>query len=344
MEPVAVTIALDWSPNTNHIGFYIAKAKGFYSESNLAVTLLSTHHDDYARTPASRVFDGSVMFAVSPSETVISSHTSPSSETIFPLVAVAALQLVDSSAIVTLASGGIGTPADLDGKVYASSGARYEGRIVQELIKRDGGSGVFKEVVPTGGSLHCWESFLGRHADAVWIFLGWEGIDAKRCGIELNVFPLEEIPYGYSPVLVADPKRLALAANATTTRAFLAASARGFAFAAAHPEEAARLFFDVATAENPDLPRPLNLDMCIESTRFLADCGTWKGAWGRMEPARWLEFVGWLHSTGLLTSARQSRTPNVVANTVSLDDLRQGNSGELLPLLDSTVLFSNAFF
>ena len=41
-------------------------------------------------------------------------------------------------------------------------------------------------------------------ADATWVFMGWEGVDAKRKGIELNAFSLEDfsIPYGYSPVLV----------------------------------------------------------------------------------------------------------------------------------------------
>ena len=72
-----ITVALDWTPNTNHIGFYVAKAKGWYTEAGLDVTILSTHHDDYKRTPASRVVDGSAQFAVTPTESVISSHTQP---------------------------------------------------------------------------------------------------------------------------------------------------------------------------------------------------------------------------------------------------------------------------
>ena len=42
-------------------------------------------------------------------------------------------------------------------------------------------------------------------ADATWVFMGWEGVDAKRRGVGLNAFSLEDfnIPYGYSPVLVA---------------------------------------------------------------------------------------------------------------------------------------------
>jgi hypothetical protein len=130
-------------------------------------------------------------------------------------------------------------------------------------------------------------------------------------------------------VLVADPAHLATIPAAA--KAFLEATARGFAFAAAQPDAAAALFVALANAENPDLPTPLNGSMCAQSTRYLAEEGAFldaaSGAWGRMDGARWTAFVSWLHSAGLLTSATQSRSPDGV-NTVSLDDLRAGKAGE----------------
>ena len=59
---------------------------------------------------------------------------------------VAVLLQKQTSTIVTLKSSGLDRPAKLDGKVYASYAARYEGRIVQKLIQADGGSGDYKEV------------------------------------------------------------------------------------------------------------------------------------------------------------------------------------------------------
>ena len=70
-------VALDWTPNTNHTGFYIAKAKGLYKDAGLDVAILSPHCDGYKTTPASRVADGTSTFAVCPSESVISHHTHP---------------------------------------------------------------------------------------------------------------------------------------------------------------------------------------------------------------------------------------------------------------------------
>jgi ABC-type nitrate/sulfonate/bicarbonate transport system substrate-binding protein len=169
MSPI--TVALDWTPNTNHVGFYVAKAKGWYGDAGLEVTLLSPHHDGYKATPASRVADGSASFAVTPTESVVSSHTLPSHRVAKPrLVAVAALQARSTSAVVTLKASGRDTPGKLDGCNYASYGARYEGRIVQQLIKNGGGTGDYTESVPD--MLGIWNTLLAGKADATWVFLG----------------------------------------------------------------------------------------------------------------------------------------------------------------------------
>jgi ABC-type nitrate/sulfonate/bicarbonate transport system substrate-binding protein len=315
------------------------KARGFYAEAGLDVTLLSPHHDAYKTTPASRLADGNADFAVTPSETVVSAHTQPAGSSKPKLVAVAALQQVDTSAIVTLKSSGIDTPAKLDGKVYSSYGARYEGRIVQALIQADGGSGEYIERVDE--MLGIWQTLLAGKADATWVFMGWEGIEAARKGVELNVFRLKDasVPYGYSPVLAANPEKV----DAQTTRAFLAATARGFAEAAASPEAAARDFVALAVKENPGLPTPLDEAMCVDSLKWLAAEGAIVGAgWGRMEEARWRDFLGWLHARGLLTSAVNSRAPDG-GEKRSLDELRAGAAGELVAVPEAAALFTNEY-
>ena len=96
MKPVA--IALDWTPNTNHAGFYVAKAKGFYAEAGLDVELLSPHVDGYKETPASKLTSGQAHFAVTPSETVVSFHTNKA-EAKPKIVAVATLLQVRCAAL-----------------------------------------------------------------------------------------------------------------------------------------------------------------------------------------------------------------------------------------------------
>ena len=164
-----MVVALDWTPNGNHIGFYVAKAEGLYERAGLDVRLISPHDAAYVGsyvdpsadanaassgssssatpapyvTPCSKVADGSAHFGINSPEGVVGWNVSDGKPR---LKAVAAL-LHDrnTSAIVTLRSSGIDAPRKLDGKTYASYAARFEGRIVQKMIQADGGAGDFKE-------------------------------------------------------------------------------------------------------------------------------------------------------------------------------------------------------
>ena len=98
----------------------------------------------------------------------------------------------------------------------------------------------------------------------------------------------------YSPVLLAHPDSLAGAA-AATTKAFLAATAEGYRYAAAHPAEAAALFVRQASADHPDLPQPLDPAMCVDSLAALAPHTlAADGRWGVQAEARWAAFLDWL--------------------------------------------------
>jgi ABC-type nitrate/sulfonate/bicarbonate transport system substrate-binding protein len=163
-------VALDWTPNTNHVGFFIAAERGWYGEAGLDVQLLSPHVDGYKTTPAAHLANGSADLACVPSESVISAATWPTSHGVREkpaLVAVAALLQQDASAVVALQSSGITRPRELDGKRYASYAARYEGRLVQSLIRADGGSGSFIELTPP--MLDIWPMLLAGQADATWV-------------------------------------------------------------------------------------------------------------------------------------------------------------------------------
>lgn len=337
-----IKIALDWTPNGNHVGFFVAKARGLYAAAGLEVSFVSPHSDGYTATPASRVESGEALLACTPSETVISFATRPSSAPKPAVKAVAALLQADDSAIVTLASSGIDRPAKLAGKRYASYSARYEGRIVQQLIKADGGSGDYEELsLP---HLGLWNTVCGGAADATWVFMGWEGVEARLKGLELNAFSLGDygIPYGYSPVVIAHPDSLS-GPRAAAVRAVLAATAEGYRWAAANPREAAAAMAAAVAAEFPDLPA-LDPELVKGSVEAVAGaCLDPAGRWGAMDAGRWGAFLDWLSAQGLLTTKVQSRTEG--ADTASLDALRAGDAGEAIPreTVDETALFTNEF-
>ncbi|ESS02343.1 MAG: ABC-type nitrate/sulfonate/bicarbonate transport system, periplasmic component [uncultured archaeon A07HR67] len=287
-----IDLALDWTPNTNHTGFYVAREKGYYAEEGIEVAIRSPADDAYETTPANRVATGEATLAIGPSESVISYHTHPE----YPsLTAVAAVCQTDRSAIVTLADESIDRPAELDGRRYASYDARFEDDIVRQLIRNDGGDGDVDIVTPP--KLGIWNTVLDGDADATWVFMPWEGLLAERDGVDLTPFYLDEydIPYGYTPVLLARPETIA--DDAERLEGFLTASARGYRFAAENPAEAATILREAATGIDADDP-----DFLERSQRELAEAYlTADGEWGWMTTERWDRFVTWLADRDILT-------------------------------------------
>ncbi len=312
-EPTPLTLALDWTPNTNHTGFYVAQANGWYREAGLDVRIEHPGDDNYATTPARKVAQGKADLAIAPSESVLSYRTTDEP---VPLVAIAAVLARDASAVVTLASSGLDRPSALAGRTYASYQARFEDAIVQSMVRVDGGgSGDVQICYPP--KLGIWDTLLQGDADATWIFDPWEGVQADRAGVDLNRFVLSDygIPYGYSPVLVARADRVEQKADAI--RAFLSASRRGFTFASKEPDAAADLLIQEA-----DHSTLADADFVRQSQHIIAPYYADDGKpWGEMRVNVWESFVGWIADHGLIvdTSGTAIAAPDV--STLFTNDL-----------------------
>eukprot|EP00277_Geminigera_cryophila_P043427 CAMPEP_0173063284 /NCGR_PEP_ID=MMETSP1102-20130122/4297_1 /TAXON_ID=49646 /ORGANISM="Geminigera sp., Strain Caron Lab Isolate" /LENGTH=326 /DNA_ID=CAMNT_0013930067 /DNA_START=200 /DNA_END=1180 /DNA_ORIENTATION=- len=307
-----ISVALDWTPNTNHSGFFVAQAQGLYEAAGLEVEFHSPLDNNYEKTPRMRVESGECHMGITPSETVISCHTSdkalPEGQR---LVAVAALLQTQTSAIVTLKSSGIASPKQLDGKKYASYEGRFEMPIIQQLIRDDGGEGKAIEVTPGEHGLGIFNTLLNKPDEyhATWVFMPWEGVIARQKGVELNVFTLDAIPYGYTPILVG--REDVLNGIKTAIEAFLAATAKGYQFAAQHPQESAAIVVDVAKHKGIELSNAIVEESAKElGGAFL----TADGSWGTMETTRWEAFTTWLSTNGIVTD-RAGKAVEVPAAT-----------------------------
>jgi ABC-type nitrate/sulfonate/bicarbonate transport system substrate-binding protein len=308
-----IRLALDWTPNTIHTGFYVAAHKGWYENVGIEVEFLSSDEDSYATSPAKKVAEGLADLAIAPSESAISFQTK---ENFVPLIAIAAVLAKDASAIVALQSSDINRPAQLDSRTYASYDARFENFIVNQMILNDGGRGDFNIIYPD--RLGIWSTLLSGSADATWVFLPWEGVEARLKGIELNAFQLGDydIPYGYSPVLLAHSDYIQN--EQKTLKAFLQATARGYQFAKNDPIEAARILQAAAPQlENTD-PNFIEQSQVFISQYYFDE----QGNWGVMQIKIWEEFVDWLKKENILEAS----------SDVPMDDL------------DVYQLFTNEFF
>ena len=287
-----LSIALDWTPNTNHTGFFVAQELGYYTASGVELHIISPATDEYATTPAKKLELGEVDFAVAPFESVISLNTKPAR---VPAVAIAALLQQDISSIATLAASNIARPKDLDGRTYASYRARYEDAIVRQLIVNDGGAGDFTITYPD--KLGIWNTLLTGAADATWIFDNWEGVEAETQGLALRTFALADygIPYGYSPVVMAMAE--GIAARRAEYTAFLQATKKGFQFAIQNQREAT----DILRQHIPERDARL-IDLEKSQAAAAAFYGN-PSEWGTMAASRVEAFLDWLIAHGLETEA-----------------------------------------
>jgi len=285
-----VRLALDWTPNTNHLGFFVAQQEGWYEEAGVRLEVLP-----YGGTAPEAIlaahqaecgisFQDSMTFAVAAGA---------------PIVSVMAILQHTAQEIAVLADSGIGRPKDLDGKIYAGFGYPNEVPTLQSVIRADGGTGAFDTVTLDTAA---YEALYSKRADFVITFAAWEGIEAAQRGIDLRTFRFTDFgfPDFYQVVLACD--RDWLAKDPAAAKAFVSATARGFGFAALNPDEASAILvaanpgiFDA----NPDLPKA--------SATYLAEQGLFMdphAGVGTQTLEQWSGYSGFLYEQGLLVDAQ----------------------------------------
>ena len=280
-------LALDWTPNVNHIGFLVGVEKGFYKDLDIQLEIINPQDDNYRETPAKKIELGKADAALCPTESLISYR---SKEKAFPLKAIAAIYQSDVSAICSLKNSQVQRPKDMDKKCYASYQARYEDHIVKEMVKNDGGSGDFQISYPD--KLGIWNTLLEGKADTTWIFRNWEGIQAAYKGVDLHYFKMEDynIPYSYSPVIAINENNFSM--DKTQYRNFVKASKKGFLQAQENPAEAA----EILSKYIPEYDRDIDLE---KSIRYSADFMGNEKNWGKMRIDKINEFLDWIYDNHL---------------------------------------------
>jgi|TARA_A100000164_G_C21920067_1_gene780193 ABC-type nitrate/sulfonate/bicarbonate transport system substrate-binding protein len=271
-------LALDWTPNINHIGFFVAQKKEFYQKEGVDLEIISPLADNYEHSPAKKLELGLADIALCPTESIISFRTK---ESPFNLMAIATLYQRDISAIAVREDSPVNRPMDLDSRTYASYGARYEDLIVKELIKKDGGEGDLDIRYPE--RLGVWNALINQNFDATWIFLNWEGIQRPN----FKFFKLEDygIPYSYSP-LIAVP-HLLIDRDRDELRSFLSATKKGFLYAVKHPEESTNILKPYVP------PEENNIDL-IDSLEFSKDYFGDDETFGKINPKIFDDFCNWI--------------------------------------------------
>lgn len=284
-----VTVALDWTVNTNHIGLFVAREKGFYREAGLEVDIVPYSDTGAGTLVANRVAD----FGINGTVSLFTQKTAGAD-----LKAVYAVVQSETGRLVfNAARSEIKSPKDLDGLTYGGFGSAWENALISTIIRHDGGKGNF-ETVTLGTSAY--EALANGSVDFTLEVSTWEGVEAELKGVKQRSFVYADYGVPDEHTTLISSSEAFLQANPQLASSFIQATRRGYQFAVDHPEEAATLLI----AANKDaLTNPALIHASLKALidgHFLRGQD---GAIGIMDPAKMEAIGSYLFAAGILHDA-----------------------------------------
>ncbi|WP_062212719.1 ABC transporter substrate-binding protein [Demequina oxidasica] len=281
-----VTVVLDWTPNTNHSGLYLALANGWYEDEGLDVTVIEPGETSGLQLLAA----GQADFAFSVAEGLLPARAAGAD-----VVSVATVIEHNTSSLLSLADEGISRPRDLEGKKYGSYGSDLETAIISSLVECDGGDPAKVDHVPLVSD----DFRIGLtqdQFDTAWVFDAWDTLRLGEVdGMDVNTIAFRDwfdcIPDWYTPLLATSGAEIESAPE--TVGAFVDVTARGYAEAMDDPTAAA----DALMVAAPELDSAL----VTASTDWLADkYAESPQTWGQQDGTTWDRFSQWLTDNDML--------------------------------------------
>ncbi|HET8840159.1 MAG TPA: ABC transporter substrate-binding protein [Ktedonobacteraceae bacterium] len=292
--------ALDWTPNTNHTGVYVAREKGWYAAQCIDLTILP-----YSNVSADTlVSSGQADVGISSTESIVADTAVGQ-----PVISIAAIVQHNTSALISLAGSNLKSPRDFDGKTYGGFGAPYESAVVKAIIRQAGGQGNFKNVTLDIDTMQALET---RRIDFAWVYEGWEVIQAQLAGFQVNVFPITSygIPDYYTPNIITSPQKIKQSPD--LLRRFMTATSQGYEFARSHAQEAGAVLIKQAGADNfPDQ------NLVYKSQQFLSTHYVDSGRkWGWQDAAAWQGYPGFMLKNSAILDANNKPVTSMDFNTL----------------------------
>jgi ABC-type nitrate/sulfonate/bicarbonate transport system substrate-binding protein len=285
-NPNHIRVVLDWTPNTNHTGLYVALDKGWFAEEGLTVEMMQPPED--GSLPL--VGAGGAEFGVNFQETMGTAIAKDRDA--LPVTAVAAIISHNTAGVMSLAKHNIKNPRDLAGKRFESWEIPVFTALIQEIVVNDGGK--FEDVIMVPNYSTDPLSALQTDIDAIWVYYAWEGLAAGLHGLDVNYIDLGRLDPCfdfYTPVLAANTNWLKK--NPETAQKFMRAVSKGYTFAIENPVEAGEILIKCA----PELDRTLVMrSQEYLASRYRSDAPHW----GEIDPERWGRFYRWMFERGLL--------------------------------------------
>ncbi|MGF7049004.1 ABC-type nitrate/sulfonate/bicarbonate transport system substrate-binding protein [Paenibacillus sp. DS2015] len=278
-----VKVVLDWTPNTNHTGLYVAKDQGYYEAEGLNVEIVQPG----AGGADTMVASGAVPFGISYQEGVTQARIQG-----VPLVSIAAVIQHNTSGFAAPVDRNIKTPKAFEGQTYGGWGSPVEEAVMDSIMENDKGDVTKVKIVNMGEA--DFFTAVKRDIDFAWIFYAWTGVEAELRGEPLDMLYVKdyakELDY-YTPVIVTNEKQIA--DDPELVKAFMRATSKGYQYAIDKPEEAAVILSTLV----PDLDKELVLaSQKWLSPRYKDDAENW----GEQKAEVWQGYSDWMYNHKLL--------------------------------------------
>lgn len=286
-ELTKIDFILDWVPNTNHTGLFVALENGYFEEAGLDVTIRRPPEGSATELVAT----GEAQFGIDFQDILANRF-----EQDIPVTVVSTIIDHNTSGIISNEDLDITDAAEMAGHSYGTWNEDIELALVEHIVEVDGGDFSEVELVPNQAD----NSVIGlanEMFDSAWIYYAWDGVMADYQDVPTNFFYLtdyaEELDF-YSPVIVANNDYIA--DNPEETRAMVQAIKKGYQFAMENPEEAA----DILIKHAPELED--QRDFVVASQEWISsNYAASPDEWGRIDEVRWNAFYNWLYENDLVS-------------------------------------------
>lgn len=292
-------VVLDWYPNALHAFLYEAIDKGYYAEEGLKVNIRFPSNTNDA---LSLVAAGKADIGLYYQHDVIQARANQN----VPVKSIGAVVQGPLNIILSLKEKDITSPSDLVGKTIGYAGTELSEALIRSIMNYVGAD--YSDVTMIDVGFDLMSSMTTGNVDAtIGCLVNHEVPQMEEEGFEVNWFSLDDygVPTNYEGVFVANDD--AIENDSETLKAFLRASAKGFADMQADPEEALSILLANQNEENFPLSETVERSsinvllpiMETEDARFLSQ-----------SDECWQENIDWMLEQGLISSAP------------SLDDVR----------------------
>ncbi|MFC6553023.1 ABC transporter substrate-binding protein [Cohnella cellulosilytica] len=277
------TVVLDWTPNTNHTGLYVARDMGLWEKHGLKVELILPPEAG----ASALVAGGQAEFGVGAQESMILAK-----EQGLPLVSIAPIIQHNTSGFASPADKNIKEPKDFEGKTYGGWGSPAESAVLESIMNVQNAD-VSKVNFVNAGTADFFTA-TKKGIDFEWIFYGWTGVEAELRGEPVNMVYLtdysQQLDY-YTPLLLTSEK--VIQEDPELVRAFLAGASEGYQYAIDNPDAAADILIKAVPEINPDLVKASQQWL---SPKYKDDAPRW----GEQKREVWSGYGDWMLENGLM--------------------------------------------